>query len=302
MNTKLAPAAVDEVPGQEMVVIHRIFRMEEQHQVVAGHIARAEQLLADWRQAPVTLLGNEFADTLTRLDASLVEHLEEEEASILPLIREHITPAEWEEFGQRSFEKFPKSALPVMLGQMLESATPAEARLFLDKLPAIVPLLWRVVERRRYARYIRRVRSLDKPAMRRWMRRANKLHVAIYRRSGGRIGGSAKGLPVLLLTVSGRKTGKPHTVPVAHLEHGDAYLVLGTAGGTKAEPQWFRNIRAAQQIHVQIGAHRYAMKCRVAGRDERDRLWREVLLARNPFFMKYQERCGRIIPIALLWR
>jgi hemerythrin-like domain-containing protein len=233
MVTKLPPAAVDEVPVQEMVVLHRIFkrefpllaslvrrclaedvrwaqsigghadfiisalhnhhtteddylwpallerakphadliqRMEEQHQAVARHLARAGDLLDEWRRAPAQTLGSELADTLTLVHESLAGHLDEEEAGILPLISAHITAAEWAEFGQRSFEKFPKSALPVMLGQMLESTTPAEAQLFLSKLPAFVPIMWRLVERRRYDRYIRRVRGLDRPAMRRWMR------------------------------------------------------------------------------------------------------------------------------------
>lgn len=55
--------------------------------------------------------------------------------------------------------------------------------------------------------------------------------MSLYRRSGGRIGGSAKGVDVLLLTVAGRRTGKPHTVPVAYLEHGDGYLVTASVAG-----------------------------------------------------------------------
>ena len=364
MNTELAPVDGDEVPVQEMVVIHRIFRrefpmladlirrcpdgdirwaqsigehadfittalhyhhtaedeylwpllrqraqpgaglvqrMEQQHQAVTAHITRAEHLLVDWRQAPASALGNELATTVTSLSGSLIEHLDEEEARILPLVSDHVTPAEWGELGQLSFEKFPRSALPIMLGQMLESATAAEAELFLRKLPAFVPVLWQLAGRRRYDRYIRRVRGQDGPAVRWWMRRANKVHTAAYRLSVGRLGSSAKGIPVALLTVPGRKTGAPHTVPVACLEHDGTYLVAGTSGGTKAEPQWFRNIRVAQRVHVQIGAHGHDMNCRVADDDERNRLWRDVILARHPFFAKYQERSGRIIPVAVLW-
>jgi hypothetical protein len=62
-------------------------------------------------------------------------------------------------------------------------------------------------------------------------RLANKAAASIYRRPRGRIGGNAKGLPVLLLNVSGRKTGKLRTVPVAFFEHDDSYLVAASAGG-----------------------------------------------------------------------
>lgn len=63
------------------------------------------------------------------------------------------------------------------------------------------------------------------------LRLANTLAVSLYRRSGGKIGGTAKGVPVILLTVPGRRTGTPHTVPVASFEHDGGYLVTGTPAG-----------------------------------------------------------------------
>lgn len=70
------------------------------------------------------------------------------------------------------------------------------------------------------------------------MAAVNRLAAWVYRRTKGRVGGSAKGVPVLLITVPGRKTGVPRSVPVAFFEHGDGYLVAGSAGGGKADPQW----------------------------------------------------------------
>ena len=74
--------------------------------------------------------------------------------------------------------------------------------------------------------------------MKRAMRAANTAAVWLYRRSGGRIGGTAKGTHVLLLTVAGRRTGRPFTVPVSYFKHGSDYVVTGSAGGAKHDPQW----------------------------------------------------------------
>jgi deazaflavin-dependent oxidoreductase (nitroreductase family) len=136
--------------------------------------------------------------------------------------------------------------------------------------------------------------------MQRVMRLANWAAVGLYRRTGGRIGGSAKGVDVLLLTVSGRRTGKPFTVPVAYLPHGVGYVVTGSADGMKDEPQWFRNLRVTDRAEVQIGRTRTPVVSRVAEGAERDELWQEVVLARAPFFAKYEEKSGRTIPVATL--
>ena len=137
-------------------------------------------------------------------------------------------------------------------------------------------------------------------AMRKLMRMGNNLGVSLYRRSGGRIGGSAKGLPVLLLTVPGRRTGRPHTVAVAYFEHDGGYLVMGSGGGMKEEPQWMRNLKAASHATIQIGDDVREVTARITAGTERDRLWHDVVLARAPSSAKYETRSGRTIPVGVL--
>jgi deazaflavin-dependent oxidoreductase (nitroreductase family) len=138
-------------------------------------------------------------------------------------------------------------------------------------------------------------------AVKRLIRAGNGLAVFLYRRSNGRIGGSARGgTPVLLLTVPGRKTGTPHTAPVSYFEDQGSYVVTGTAGGRKQDPQWFRNLRAAPRAHVELGPRHLDVDVHVASGVERDRLWREVVLARAPSFATYEEKSGRVIPVAML--
>lgn len=136
--------------------------------------------------------------------------------------------------------------------------------------------------------------------MKKAMRVGNALGVFLYRRSNGRIGGSAKGTPGLLLTAPGRKTGTPHTVPVSYFEHNGRYVVTGSAGGTKHDPQWIRNLQPAPRAHIQIGAQQTEVETRVTEATERDELWRDVVIARAPFFARYEGKSGRVIPIAVL--
>lgn len=122
----------------------------------------------------------------------------------------------------------------------------------------------------------------------------------LYRRTSGRVGGSAKGIPVLLLTVPGRMTGIPRTVPVAYFEHDNGYLITASAGGEKADPQWIHNLRAARQAQIHVGEHQYDVDARITDGAERQELWKSVVLERAPSFAKYEEKSGREIPIAHL--
>jgi deazaflavin-dependent oxidoreductase (nitroreductase family) len=134
------------------------------------------------------------------------------------------------------------------------------------------------------------------------MRAAGKGAVFVYRRSGGRIGGKALGgAPVLLLTVAGRKSGQPHTTAVSYFEHAGGYVVVGSAGGTPDDPQWFKNLRKADRATVEIGAAgRQEVGVRVLRGVERETVWQDVVLARVPAFERYVTKSGRQMPLALL--
>ena len=277
-----------------------IERMEKQHEVVAERSARVRAAIERWRVAPAN--GEELATALDEFTDALVEHLDDEEANVVPLLRAHIEADEWQRFGQHMFDKFTNAEKLIATGALEDVATPEEAEWFLGDLPLPIRLMWRLLGRRRYARYIARVRGTSSlgPMLRRFVRNVNRLAVWLYRRSSGRIGGTAKGLPVLLITVPGRRTGKPTTVPVAYFEYDGRYVVTGSAGGSKPDPQWFRNLRAAAVARIQIGDSHYDVQAQVAEGADRDRLWQDIVLARAPFFAKYEQKAGRIIPVAVL--
>lgn len=131
------------------------------------------------------------------------------------------------------------------------------------------------------------------------MRRGNAAHVALYRRTGGRRFSRIRGLPVCLLTVPGRRTGTPHTTPVAYFEHAGTWLVVGSAGGAKADPQWFRNLRQADRATLEIGDRKHDVSVHIPEGDELDALWAFVV-EQAPSFDDYRKKSGRTIPIAVL--
>lgn len=139
------------------------------------------------------------------------------------------------------------------------------------------------------------------PAARKAVQAATSLNVWLYRRTNGRVGGRGMGgLPLLLLTVTGRRTGAPHTVPVVYFEHDGKHLVVGTGmGGSKETPQWFRNLSAAGAGRIRVRDKVHDVEARVASGAERDELW-PVIAARAPHFEKWQVRIGRPFPVAVL--
>lgn len=133
------------------------------------------------------------------------------------------------------------------------------------------------------------------------IRAGTRANVWLYRRTNGRVGGRGMGgLPLLLLTVPGRNSGTPHSVPIAYLDHNGGYLVVGTGmGGSKAIPQWFLNLQAAGKAHIQIGEREHEVDAHLTSGTERDKLWPEIVM-RAPHFAKWQTRTGRRFPVIVL--
>lgn len=130
----------------------------------------------------------------------------------------------------------------------------------------------------------------------------NRATVAVYRVSGGRLGGRSVGLPVLLLTAPGRTTGIPRTTPVVYLENGDSYVVVGSAFGTRTDPDWIRNLAAAEAVRIRIGDDESEVSARIATGEERDRIWRQVIVPALPTIAKHEARSGRTFPVGVLAR
>ena len=126
-----------------------------------------------------------------------------------------------------------------------------------------------------------------------------KVIVFLYNVSGGRIGGKMGKLPVLLLTTTGRKTGKQRTNPVAYIMDGPAYVVTASAGGADRHPGWFFNIRSNPQATITVKDKHINVSAEIAGPEKKAELWAR-LVADAPGFDGYQKRTSREIPMVIL--
>lgn len=134
-------------------------------------------------------------------------------------------------------------------------------------------------------------------------RRSARLHVALYRRSGGRLGNHIPGWPearIALVDHRGAKTGVQRTSPLMYQEDGDAIVLMASKAGQPTNPAWFHNLKAHPEATVQIGSNVRRVRARVADPDERDRLWTQFV-ALYPGSAAYQRNAGaRQIPIVVL--
>ena len=137
--------------------------------------------------------------------------------------------------------------------------------------------------------------------MRRPLTRAgNRIAVGLYRRLNGRLSSGRKNVNVLLITVPGRRTGQPRSTCVRFLRTPEGPVVWATGSGSARDPDWFRNLRAADLADVQIGRDRLRVRPRELSGAARDTMWTDTILARAPEVARYARKAGRTIPVAVL--
>ncbi|GAA1256109.1 nitroreductase family deazaflavin-dependent oxidoreductase [Sphaerisporangium rubeum] len=126
-------------------------------------------------------------------------------------------------------------------------------------------------------------------------------HVDKYRETDGQEGHDWQGTTVLLLTTTGRKSGRSITTPLIYQKHGDDYVVVASKGGAPDSPHWYHNLVADPQVEVQVLGDRFAANARTAGPDEKPELWR-LMTATWPQYDEYQTKTDRPIPVVVLER
>ena len=131
------------------------------------------------------------------------------------------------------------------------------------------------------------------------MRLVMTIYVFLYRRTGGKVGGHLGAMPVLLLTTTGRKTGKKHTVPVMYLSEGPNYIITASNNGGEKPPAWWLNLKSSPEATIEIGGDMRLVTTKQASSEEKRRLW-EQLVEKAPAFDGYQKRTRREIPMIIL--
>lgn len=126
-------------------------------------------------------------------------------------------------------------------------------------------------------------------------------HARRYLETDGAEGHIWRGVPTLLLTTVGRRTGRPYTTPLIYGEDGGRYLVVASKGGAPEDPQWYRNLLAQPEVRLQVGAERLPARARPASAAEKPALWK-VMAGIWPDYDAYQTRTTRDIPVVILER
>ena len=125
------------------------------------------------------------------------------------------------------------------------------------------------------------------------------LHTLVYRATRGLIGRRLVDNDMLLLSTTGRRSGKTHTVPLLYLRDGDDLVIIASWGGRSKHPEWYLNLVTEPEARVQVNGHRFPVTATTASPERRSRLWPEVLRAYDGYRI-YQSRTDREIPVVIL--
>lgn len=126
-------------------------------------------------------------------------------------------------------------------------------------------------------------------------------HMEAYLATNGEEGHVWRGVPTLLLTTTGRRTGRSLMLPLIYGTHGDHYVIVASKGGHPQHPGWYVNLVAEPTVQVQVGAERFTACARTAWGDERAALWDQMAEIWPPY-NEYQTRTDRQIPVVVLER
>ena len=127
----------------------------------------------------------------------------------------------------------------------------------------------------------------------------NSRIITEFRTNGGKVGGPFEGAPILLLTTTGARSGKRHTVPVMYLPYGDRMVIFASKAGADTNPDWYHNLRTAGRATVEVGEKSFEATASEETGEFRDQLYAEQV-RRYPGFGDYERKTKRKIPVVTL--
>lgn len=140
----------------------------------------------------------------------------------------------------------------------------------------------------------------QRPTIQRTLRRAfMRMHIALYRISGGLLGSRIPTRSFLLLTTIGRKSGQERVTPIFYVPRDGDFILIASNWGGPTSPDWWLNLQAHPQARVQAGRKNLAVVARQADAEERAHLW-PAIVARYGEFQRYQQHLTREIPLVIL--
>ncbi len=124
-------------------------------------------------------------------------------------------------------------------------------------------------------------------------------HIFWYRLTGGALGARLAGRPMLLLTTTGRKSGRSRTTPLQYFEDGGNMIVIASNGGNTWHPAWWLNLERNPEAEVQVRSDKRQVTAERAEGEERERLW-EAAVETYSGYEGYQRTTKREIPVVIL--
>ena len=132
-----------------------------------------------------------------------------------------------------------------------------------------------------------------------WVKAFTGLNVFFYRLTGGILGSEMGGQSMLLLSTTGRKSGKTHVIAISYFRDGGNYILVASNWGRDHHPAWYHNLISQPSAEIQVKARRLRVCARLAAGEEYERLWNYVN-TKNPVYDRYQRHTTRKIPIVIL--
>ncbi|BDX30122.1 deazaflavin-dependent nitroreductase [Mycobacterium antarcticum] len=123
-------------------------------------------------------------------------------------------------------------------------------------------------------------------------------HIAVYRRTNGRLGAKLLWFPAALVTTTGRRSGTPRTAATLYLRDGAKVVLPASFGGRDEHPLWYLNLKANPAVRVQVRDEHLTMTARDATDEERRRYW-PVLIKTYPPYKGYRDAADRVIPLVV---
>ncbi len=133
------------------------------------------------------------------------------------------------------------------------------------------------------------------------MKEFNQRVITDFRANGGKVGGQMENIPLLLVTMTGAKSGRTITLPLAYSTDGDRIVVIASYAGAPNNPSWYHNLVAHPVVMVELGGEKYQARATVAAGADRDRLFKQQA-DKLPIFNEYQKKTARRIPVFVLER
>ena len=125
------------------------------------------------------------------------------------------------------------------------------------------------------------------------------IHVAVYQKTSGKIGGNLAGNPILLLHSIGRKSGKPYILPLTYFRDANNFVIIGSNNGQDKHPGWYYNLQNQPETAVQVMHQTIPVKAYLLAGEEREELWQRIC-RKHPQYPKYQAKTTRQIPLFML--